>query len=84
MSFGGKTSRICCYEIMKHLFSDDVLMNYTWGGTAEKVPFKQYKINDVIKKCVRVHFPEYTDAQYKEDTKEHLKHAPTRVIRRYF
>ncbi len=52
MSFGGKTSKKCLYAIMRHLFVDDVLLNYSWGGTVLKSPFNKLNINDVMKKCV--------------------------------
>lgn len=83
ISFGGSSSRKCLYEIMRHLFADDLLMNYTWNGTADEITFKNLKINDVMKKCVRVRFPNYTDEEFKKDVQEHLKHACTRIERRY-
>lgn len=64
---------------MKYLFTDQVLENYTWRGTADKGPFKSLKaLNHLILRSVRDRCPSTARDEYKDYMIQWLKHARTR------
>lgn len=64
---------------MKYLFSDSVLDEYTWRGTADLAPFKQLTaVNSLIFRSVRTHSSKYKYKSYKDYMVQWIKHSTTR------
>lgn len=82
-SIGGSDEEKCTKKFLAALFSDDLLMNYTWFGTRDKGPFKDYKVHSLIKDCVKEHYENLTDDNYQKYVQDHLKFAFSRVEKRY-
>lgn len=64
---------------MKYLFTDPVLENYSWRGTATKRAFKDLKaLNNLILRSVRDRCPNTARDEYKDYMVQWLKHARSR------
>lgn len=65
------------------LFSDHLLMHFSWTGTANKAPFSSLKnIHDTLTTVVRYKFEDYTDHAHASFFKEFLKQAKFRIKHR--
>lgn len=73
VSFGGETSGKCLLKILKSLFTDEVLSQYSWEGVMSKKAFKAMDVNDVIIESIRVRFPEYTIAEFVKNMHKYFK-----------
>jgi hypothetical protein len=78
--FGGTDAIKTARTIAKFLFSDEVLINYSWTGTATKKNFCSFlEIHLLITDVVRKISSKYTACDNANFFKEHLKHAKTRM-----
>lgn len=78
---GGKDKKNCTINILKYLFKDEVLQQFTFGGTKEKGTFKNFiEINNLIKMANRKQFENYTDEEHKIYMQDYLKQAKFRII----
>lgn len=73
--FGGENPKKCLNMIMKYLFTDRVLMQYSWQGLYSKIAFKSMNVNGVIFESVRSHFPKYTYGEFIGDIQKYLKYV---------
>lgn len=61
--------------ITKALFSDHLLVQYSWIGTSNKGKFSGFKhIHDTLTAVVRYKFENYTDDAHASFFKVYLKH----------
>lgn len=70
---GGYNPWKCLYAIMQFLFTDAVLISYSWNGVSGKKAFKTLNINLVIYQCVRAQFCSYSSEDFKRDMVQYLK-----------
>ncbi|KAK9752965.1 protein of unknown function (DUF4806) [Popillia japonica] len=83
-SLGGSGCEGLRRRISKFLITDNVAVCYNWKGKNTKMPFEKTCSIEVIYESVKLHFPqiEKSDFVTAEATKNWLKYAKSRIIRK--
>lgn len=80
---GGENARTACRKLAKSMFTDEILMEYSYEGAQSKKKFKEYKeIIEIIFLAVYNRFEEYTMEQHKSGISDHLRYASSRLKKR--
>lgn len=80
-SLGGKTIPDGFRKIMKYLFSNIILAQFSWRGTAEKKPFQPLDgIRKLVFDAVKSTHPTATVADYDTFVKNYVRYAKFRKV----
>lgn len=76
---GGNNAKKAIRLIMKYLFTDTCLDQFTWRGTGDLGAFKQFVfLNQLIYSIVCSQFEKHTLEQYQSYMVQWIKHSTTR------
>lgn len=65
---------------VKFIFSDDVLLKYSWKGTAEKNSFSNLvNTKEVILDAIRTKYPNFERSVFEKRVKQWIRHAEERL-----
>lgn len=84
-ALGGKTIPDGFRKVMKYLFSNHILAQFSWRGTAAKKAFQPLDgIRKLIFDAVRLNHPSATVADYDNFVKNYVRYAKFRKVFFYF
>lgn len=67
-------------SVMKQLFTDEILLPYSWKGTRDKQSFETLVgINNTIERAVNANFPEYKQYDHGIFMQDYLKFSKARI-----
>lgn len=73
-------SAVC--RILPRLVKDDVLRQYSWKGTVDKLSFQNHRINDIIFNIINGKFSDFSIFDYEKCAKNWIRHTAERIKRR--
>ena len=80
-SIGGRNATRMGRQILKIIFDDNFLQNYSWVGTAEKKAFRGCctEIQKVVLLGIQKNFEDFIQHRFKMFICDYIKHAKFRI-----